>query len=174
MNGMAWRCDFPGERVQLPTVRRLATALLGDCPVRDDAISCVVELASNAILHTKSAGGVFTVGIWLFGTTARVAVKDAGGSNEPVLHEGHQGQLSEGGRGLAIVAALCIRLGVAGDEGGRVVRADLSCGSDGAGADAVGPVSREEVPLLEMACGRCWGLNSQQSRTVSPAVLGRR
>ncbi|WP_436839156.1 ATP-binding protein [Nonomuraea angiospora] len=130
-----------------------------------------MELASNAILHTRSAGGVFTVGIWSFGSAARVAVKDAGGSSEPILYAGHQGQLSEGGRGLAIVAALCIRLGVAGGEGGRVVWADLSCSSDSAEADAVGPVSREEIPLLEMACGRCWGLNVQQSRTVSPAVL---
>ncbi|MBF8185563.1 ATP-binding protein [Nonomuraea sp. K274] len=160
MNGMAWRGDFPGERVQLPAVRRLSAALLADCPVRDDAISCVVELASNAILHTRSAGGVFTVGIWSYGTIARVAVKDAGGSGEPVVRAGPH--LAESGRGLAIVAALCARLGVAGGEGGRVVWADLSCGC--AGVD----VPWEKVPLLEAACEYCGSLKDGQSRTGLP------
>ncbi|MGW0804800.1 ATP-binding protein [Nonomuraea sp. NPDC002799] len=162
---MAWRCEFPGERAQLRAVRRLAAALLADCPVRDDAISCVAELASNAILHTKSAGDYFTVGIWQFRDAARVAVKDAGGSGEPVLRVGQQEEMSEGGRGLAIVAALCGRLGVAGGESGRVVWADLSCdGSEAGAVDAVHPAPRGDVPLWsEKVCEWCWSTSAQSS-----------
>lgn len=170
MKGMTWRGDFPGEGVQVANVRRLAGALLRDSQVRDDAVSCLVELASNAILHTRSARDVFTVGIWSAGGAARVAVKDAGGWHEPVLRSGSQGQLAEGGRGLAIVVALAERLGVAGDEEGRVVWADLSCDVDGAQVDAVGIALWEEVPLLEPACRRCWTSSGRPSRTIFSAV----
>ncbi|MEU7860178.1 ATP-binding protein [Nonomuraea sp. NPDC049141] len=166
MNSMAWRCDFPGERVQLRTVRRFAAALLMDCPARDDAISCVVELASNAILHTKSAGGVFTVGIWSSRTTARIAVKDAGGSSKPILRACRGGDMSEGGRGLGIVAALCTRLSVMGDETGRVVWADLAC--DGGAGDLV---PRDEMPLPELACDCFWGSQAWPSPAVTSAVF---
>ncbi|MBB6545700.1 ATP-binding protein [Nonomuraea rubra] len=170
MNGMTWRGDFPGECVQLANVRRLANALLQDSQVRDDAISCLVELAGNAILHTRSARSVFTVGIWSAGAGARVAVKDAGGWDEPVLRSGSQGNLAEGGRGRAIVVALAGRLGVSGDEEGRVVWADLWREGDGAQVDPVGAGMWEEVPLLGTACSRCWASSGRPFRTIYSAV----
>jgi hypothetical protein len=163
MNGMAWRCDFPGERVQLRSVRRLVEALLVDCPVRDDAIACVVELSNNAILHTRSAGGVFTVGLWLFSATARVAVRDAGGSGEPVLRACGPGEMLESGRGLAIVAALCTRMGVVGGEGGRVVWADLGC-------EGAHPAMWS---VHDGFSGCCWGLGGGLgARSVREAACG--
>ncbi|MGW3346462.1 ATP-binding protein [Nonomuraea rubra] len=171
MNGMTWRGDFPGECVQLANVRRLANALLQDSQVRDDAISCLIELAGNAILHTRSARSVFTVGIWSAGAGARVAVKDAGGWDEPVVRSGSQGQLAEGGRGLAIVVALAGRLGVTGDEEGRVVWADLWHGGEGEQVDAAGGAAPwEEVPLLGAGCSRCWASSGRPFRTVYSAV----
>ncbi|MET8863488.1 ATP-binding protein [Nonomuraea sp. NPDC004580] len=153
MNGMAWRGEFPGDLAHLGDVRRLAKALLQDSQVRDDAIMCLMELAANAVLHTRSANGVFTVGIWSAGdTAARVAVQDSGGWDEPVVRQPGQEDLAESGRGLAIVVALAERLGVAGDEGGRVVWADLSCDQ---GGDPPWESPWEEVPLLEPACDRC-------------------
>ncbi|MEV1244494.1 ATP-binding protein [Nonomuraea sp. NPDC049750] len=169
MNGMAWRCDFPGEPVQLHTVRRLAAALLADCPARDDAISCVVELASNAILHTRSAGGVFTVGIWSSRTIARIAVKDAGGSSKPVLRACPGGEMSEGGRGLAIVAALCARLDVTGDETGRVVWADLVYERS-----AGDRVLRGGISLPESVCDCFWGSRAWPSPAMPSAVFSGR
>ncbi|MEU8361234.1 ATP-binding protein [Nonomuraea sp. NPDC048882] len=165
MNGMTWRGDFPGECEQLANVRRIAGALLEHSQVRDDAIACLVELAGNAILHSRSARGVFTVGIWSAEGVARVAVQDAGGWDEPVVRSGGEELLAEGGRGLAIVVALADRLGVARDEDGRVVWADLSCG----GAQG-GGVLWGEVPLLEAVCGRCRLITRRSSQTVFSAV----
>ncbi|GAA2209691.1 hypothetical protein GCM10009850_051500 [Nonomuraea monospora] len=167
MNGMTWWGDFPGECAQVAQVRRLAGALLQDSRVRDDAILCLVELSNNAILHTRSAGGVFTVGIWSAEAMARVAVKDAGGWDEPVLRSASRGQLAEGGRGLAIVVALAGRVGVAGGEEGRVVWADLWCEGVGAEADAAW---WEEVPPLSAGCGGCWASSGRPSRTIYSAV----
>ncbi|MFB9471494.1 ATP-binding protein [Nonomuraea salmonea] len=148
MNGMAWRGEFPGDLAHLGDVRRLTKALLQDSQVRDDAIMCLMELAANAVLHTRSADGVFTVGIWSAGdAVVRVAVQDAGGWDEPVVRSGQE-DLAESGRGLAIVIALAERLGVAGDEDGRVVWADLSC-------DQGGPSPWDGVPLLEPTCAQC-------------------
>ncbi|MGA5764764.1 ATP-binding protein [Nonomuraea bangladeshensis] len=173
MNGMAWRGDFPGERVQLGKVRRLADALLHDSPVRDDAISCLAELVGNAILHTRSANSFFTVGIWSADAFVRVAVKDAGGWDEPSLQSGHQRGLAESGRGLSIVVALADRLGVAGDEAGRVVWADLSCDDDGAQADVARTACWGEVPLLEPVCGHCWMSSGRPSQMIFSAASGR-
>ncbi|GAA1638024.1 hypothetical protein GCM10009733_038930 [Nonomuraea maheshkhaliensis] len=165
MYGMAWRGDFPDEGEQLANVRRLAGALLEHSRVRDDAIACLVELAGNAILHSRSAGGVFTVGIWSDGDAARVAVKEAGGWDEPVVRSGGEELLVESGRGLSIVVALADRLGVAGDEEGRVVWADLSyAGAHGGGLEW------EEVPLLESVCGSCRVIAGRSSRTVFSAA----
>ncbi|WP_344211416.1 ATP-binding protein [Nonomuraea bangladeshensis] len=173
MNGMAWRGDFAGERVQLGKVRRLADALLQDSPVRDDAISCLAELVGNAILHTRSADSFFTVGIWSAGAFVRVAVKDAGGWDEPSLQSGRQRGLVESGRGLSIVVALADRLGVAGDEGGRVVWADLSCDGDDAQADVARTAFWREVPLLEPVCERCWMSSGRPPQMIFSAASGR-
>ncbi|WP_020546976.1 ATP-binding protein [Nonomuraea coxensis] len=173
MNEMVWRGDFPGERVQLGKVRRLAAALLQDSPVRDDAISCLAELVGNAILHTRSVDSFFTVGIWSAGAFVRVAVKDAGGWSEPSLRSGRQTGLAESGRGLSIVVALAERLGVAGDEDGRVVWADLSCEGDGAQADVARTAFWGGVPLLEPVCGRCWMSSGRPSQSIFSAASGR-
>ncbi|WP_345390958.1 ATP-binding protein [Nonomuraea salmonea] len=123
-------------------VRRLTKALLQDSQVRDDAIMCLMELAANAVLHTRSADGVFTVGIWSAGdAVVRVAVQDAGGWDEPVVRSGQE-DLAESGRGLAIVIALAERLGVAGG-----MRTGGWCG----------PICRaiRVAPRLGMG-SRCW------------------
>jgi anti-sigma regulatory factor (Ser/Thr protein kinase) len=111
---------------------------LAGCPAREALLTCVSELAANAIAHTASgAGGVFTVEVIRPAVgVAVVAVTDAGSSREPAVRQpsesGEPWDLAEGGRGLALVAALSSRWGYrdagagAGDGTGRVVWAEAT------------------------------------------------
>jgi anti-sigma regulatory factor (Ser/Thr protein kinase) len=126
---------FAGEPGQVPRVRGFVARALAGCPAREALLTCVSELAANAIAHTASgAGGVFTVEVIRPGAgVALVAVTDAGGPREPSVgrHEsGEAHDLAEGGRGLALVAALSSRWGyrdVHADYGrGRVVWAEAT------------------------------------------------
>jgi anti-sigma regulatory factor (Ser/Thr protein kinase) len=131
MSGLWWRRKFPGEAVQVREVRRFVSGLLMDHPILDDAISCAVELSANAVRHTKSGqGGTFTVELWLSAHLVRIVVTDAGSSTAPSACERRDVDLPEGGRGLAMVAALSTRMGVEGDDQGHSVWAEFSCTSD--------------------------------------------
>jgi hypothetical protein len=99
--------------------------LLPGCPARDDVASVATELGSNAIRHTASGrSGWFAVEItWLDKPAAvRVAVSDGGAPGTPQVVDD---PLAESGRGLMLVRGLADRTGIAGDERGRVVWADV-------------------------------------------------
>jgi len=129
---------FPGQPARLAEARVFVAAALAGCPARETLLTCVSELAANAIAHTASgAGGVFAVEVSRPADgRAVIAVTDAGGPGEPPselaegdLSEGDlsEGDLAEGGRGLALVAALASRWGhhpVPG--GGRTVWAEVT------------------------------------------------
>jgi anti-sigma regulatory factor (Ser/Thr protein kinase) len=125
---------FPGEPGQVRRVRAFAACALAGCPAREALLTCVSELAANAIAHTASgAGGVFTVEVVLPAPgVARVAVTDAGAPHEPAIRypdaPGDLQCLAEGGRGLALVAACSSRWGYRdADEGaGRTVWAEAT------------------------------------------------
>jgi anti-sigma regulatory factor (Ser/Thr protein kinase) len=110
------------------------TGALAGCPARDALLTCVSELAANAIEHTASgAGGVFTVEVSRPAPgVARVAVTDAGGPREPAVRSSRDqedlGGLPESGRGLALVAACSSSWGYRdADEGvGRIVWAQAT------------------------------------------------
>lgn len=118
-----WQRAFPGEARQLHEVRRYVDGLLADdCPDRDAVIACVSELASNALTHTRSGnGGTFVVHVQRAVSALRIAVADAGAPTEPAILTAQNGDLLEGGRGLAIVASLSDQIGVEGGEHGRTV-----------------------------------------------------
>lgn len=118
---------FPGQPARLAEVREFAAAVLAGCPARDTLLTCVSELAANAIAHTASgAGGVFAVEVSRPADgSAVVAVTDAGGPGEPSVRD--VDELAEGGRGLALVAALASRWGHhAAPGGGRTVWAEVT------------------------------------------------
>jgi len=110
---------FPGEPCQVPLARAFVARALAGCPARETLLSCVSELAANAVAHTASGvGGDFTVEVIRSADgVALVAVTDAGGPGEPSVRDADA--LAEGGRGLALVAALASRWGHHEEAGGR-------------------------------------------------------
>jgi serine/threonine-protein kinase RsbW len=122
---------FSGTPVSVERARAFVSSVLAGCPARDTLVTCTSELCTNAINHTRSGlGGVFTVEVVFPAVgVARVAVTDAGGPGAPVLGGGPvlRGGLDEGGRGLALVAALTSRWGHRPlPSGGRVVWAEAT------------------------------------------------
>jgi anti-sigma regulatory factor (Ser/Thr protein kinase) len=126
--------DFPGDVREVRAARRFVARVLDGSPARDLLLICVSELAANAIEHTKSgAGGLFTVAAGQSigklagqspGGTAFVAVTDEGGAGEPGIRRA--GNMSEGGRGLALVDACSSRWGYRDSERGRTVWAEVA------------------------------------------------
>jgi anti-sigma regulatory factor (Ser/Thr protein kinase) len=117
---------FPGEPWQVVRVRQFVARVLTGCPARETLLTCVSELAANAIEHTASgAGGVFTVEVIRpRAGVALVAVTDDGCGGNPVIRRADD--LAEGGRGLALVAALSSRWGYRATGRGRTVWAEAT------------------------------------------------
>lgn len=59
----SWHRVFPGDASQVREARRFLAGCLAGCAAADDAITCLSELAANAVLHSNSRlpGGSFTV-----------------------------------------------------------------------------------------------------------------
>lgn len=121
-----WVRVFPGEPWQVGRARKFVARVLTGCPAQETLLSCVSELAANAIEHTASgAGGVFTVEVFRpRAGVALVAVTDGGCGDEPTIRRA--GSLAEGGRGLALVAALSNRWGYRVAGQGRTVWAEAT------------------------------------------------
>ena len=116
---VAWQVrTFSAAPAQVAQARHFLASLLGTSALRDDAVLCLSEVATNAVRHSASRhpGGTFEVRATVVGGGLRVEVSDAGGpwpgEPEPGVEPGH---------GLAIVAALASRWGIDGDDGARTV-----------------------------------------------------
>jgi serine/threonine-protein kinase RsbW len=109
---------FPGGTGQVREARRFLAGVLDGCPAGDDALLCASELATNAVLHSRSGrpGGRFSVCAALRAGSVRVAVADEGGP---------WGQERDGdgqsGRGLLIVGELASRWGREDGAGRRTM-----------------------------------------------------
>jgi serine/threonine-protein kinase RsbW len=113
---------LPACRDQVQVARAFIAAVLAACPAADDAVLCVSELATNAVVHSASRdpGGTFTVRAAMFDDHVRVEVEDNGGSWEDRLH--HDGRP----HGLDIVRELASDFGRHGSPlTGRVAWARL-------------------------------------------------
>ena len=118
---------FAGEKRRVPEARAFVALALAGCPARETLLTCVSELAANAVSHTSSgAGGMFTVEVIRPADgVAIVAVTDAGSPREPSVR--HADALAEGGRGLALVDALASSWGHhQAIGGGRTVWAEAT------------------------------------------------
>jgi serine/threonine-protein kinase RsbW len=114
---------YPGRADQVRNVRRDAAKHLGECPAGDSAVLIASEFSTNAILHSRSRGGHFTIRMQLHRDCLRVECQDAGGPWRGRRHTGDRPH------GLTVVEALTGPAGwgveVTGD-GGRIVWAALT------------------------------------------------
>jgi serine/threonine-protein kinase RsbW len=104
---------FPATAPHVREARLFLATILGEQQFAADALLCLSELATNAILHSRSRepGGSFTVHAQLDGQRLRVEVCDQGGPwHSPV--RARAGELN--GRGLLIVGQLASRWGCEG------------------------------------------------------------
>jgi two-component sensor histidine kinase len=102
---------LPGTPASVPAARRLVKDVLPGCPRADDLLLAVSELASNAVTHSASRSGIFTVRLSTAGHWARLEVTDDGPAPGPP---------SPGnGWGLQIVAGVTDRCGATIEPGGQ-------------------------------------------------------
>lgn len=137
-SGTAWRRAFPGRGDQSAVARRMVGQLLTDSGRVDDARWVTAELVSNALRHSRSGRerGFFVVEVLLGADVARIVVYDLGGGSSPDFSRtsGSVPEVAEHGRGLAGVAELAVRVGVAGDAvTGHAVWAELALAEEAAG-----------------------------------------
>jgi anti-sigma regulatory factor (Ser/Thr protein kinase) len=115
---------FPGRADQIAHARDFTRRVLGGCPVLDEAVLLVSELATNAVEHTATGGaGSFDVTICQGQTSLLIAVKDDGSSKTPLPRPADA--LAEDGRGLDLVDLVADRWGYCGNEHGRMVWFEL-------------------------------------------------
>ncbi len=120
----AKRRVFPGRHEQVAHARRFVARALAGCPVSGEAILCVSELATNALLHTASGNeGEFEVIVQQGRSWIHIAVTDEGSSTTPTPRA--LDATSEDGRGLGLVALIAYRWGQRGNEHGRTIWFEL-------------------------------------------------
>jgi anti-sigma regulatory factor (Ser/Thr protein kinase) len=110
---IGWSRAFLATPAQVREARRFLARILDGSRAADDAILCLSELVTNAIIHSRSGepGGHFRVRVERHGSHVRVEVTDQGGPwarSQP--HD------DQNGRGLLVVAQLARDFGRSGDE----------------------------------------------------------
>ncbi len=111
---------FPGRADQIARAREFTKRVLGPCPVADEAVLLLSELATNALEHTSTADdGQFRVMICRTATSLLIGVSDNGSAKSP--EPGPVDPESETGRGLGLVELIADRWGYCGGEHGRTV-----------------------------------------------------
>ena len=119
---------FPGRADQIAHAREFTKRMLGLCPVADEAVLLVSELATNALAHTSTGdGGQFHVTICRNGTSLLIGVSDSGSDKTPA--PGPLNPESETGRGLGLVELIAERWGYCGDQHGLTVWFELQAES---------------------------------------------
>jgi serine/threonine-protein kinase RsbW len=120
-----WQRSFAGLASQITEARSFLTNCLSGCSTTDDAVTCLSELATNAVLHSNSRlpGGPFAV--WASRShlgQVRVEVTDQGGPWAPAaIPDGQHG------RGLLIVASLAADWGITGQDDSRTAWFEVGC-----------------------------------------------
>ena len=107
------RITLPATSEQVVEARRFLTGFVADPALAGDAVLCLSEVATNAVVHSNSrgAGGRFTVSAQLHGDgVLRIEVEDQGGRwVERTKPEGQRHL------GLMIVRELASAWGIEGD-----------------------------------------------------------
>lgn len=116
-DGSEWVLRLAGSPDQVARARRLVTMTLGrDHPLHDDCVLLTSEIATNAVLHSRSGdGGLFTVTVTCSAEAVRVCVQDEGSSSAPCVCRASAD--ATGGRGLPLLEALAHRWGLVRQAG---------------------------------------------------------
>jgi serine/threonine-protein kinase RsbW len=118
------RRAFPGRADQITLARDFTKRVLGSCPVADEAVLLVSELATNALEHTMTGnGGQFEVTIYRDKTSLLIGVTDNGSDKTPA--SGNLDPEAETGRGLRLVELIAHRWGHCGGRHGHTVWFEL-------------------------------------------------
>jgi serine/threonine-protein kinase RsbW len=118
------RRSFPGRPDQVARARDFTRRTLGSCPVIEEAVLLVSELATNALEHTAtSLGGRFDVTVLGGESSVMIAVTDNGSEKVPVC--GALDPEDVTGRGLGLVELIAERWGHCGGRHGRTVWFEL-------------------------------------------------
>jgi hypothetical protein len=127
--GSTWERTYPGREEQVRHVRAALRLLLGDCPVTDDAVLVMSELAANAVRHSASRehGGTFTVRLRHVPGECVVGEIEDGGS----IWDGDLEGSARDASGLLVVLSLASACGVTADGGRRVVWFRIQYPADG-------------------------------------------
>jgi len=128
----SWSLDFTARTAHAgPPAPRSATRrprspprAIEPCPVLDEAVLLVSELATNALEHTATGnGGRFQVTVCRADTSLVIGVSDNGSYKTP--QPGLLDAQSENGRGLGLVELIADRWGHCGGRHGRTVWFEL-------------------------------------------------
>ena len=113
-----WEQAFPGTADQVRRVRAMVGQLLADCPVADDVVLLMSELAANAVRHSGSRdGGIFNARLLnVPGKYVLGEVMDGGSDWSGDL----QGSARDAS-GLQVLLSLSAACGVSGGRNGRAV-----------------------------------------------------
>jgi len=118
------RRAFPGRADQIARARDFTRRAIEPCPVLDEAVLLVSELATNALEHTATGnGGRFQVTVCRADTSLVIGVSDNGSNKTP--QPGLLDPQSENGRGLGLVELIADRWGHCGGRTGRTVWFEL-------------------------------------------------
>jgi anti-sigma regulatory factor (Ser/Thr protein kinase) len=125
-DGSEWVLRLAGSPDQVARARRLVSMSLGrDHPLHDDCVLLTSEIATNAVIHSRSGdGGVFTVTVSYSAEGVRVCVQDEGSSDAPCVC--HASADATGGRGLPLLEALAHRWGLIREAGSNKVWFELA------------------------------------------------
>jgi anti-sigma regulatory factor (Ser/Thr protein kinase) len=125
-DGSEWVLRLAGSPDQVARARRLVSMSLGrDHPLHDDCVLLTSEIATNAVIHSRSGdGGVFTVTVSYSAEGVRVCVQDEGSSEAPCVC--HASADATGGRGLPLLEALAHRWGLVREAGSNKVWFELA------------------------------------------------
>lgn len=126
------RRTFPGLPEQVRVARRWLAQIVDGFAAVDEVLLACSELAANAIMHSESGrpGGYFTVRLAIRQDIVRVEVLDEGGTwsrghGRSVYASVQDEDVSQYGRGLAIVAAITSAWGIVGDDHGRTAWCEI-------------------------------------------------
>jgi anti-sigma regulatory factor (Ser/Thr protein kinase) len=119
---------FTGEPESVRDVRHAVAACLRDhAALVDDATLIASELATNAIVHSRSAGGFFTVKVTISAGWCWIECTDDGGP-WTLRGPGHADRMH--GLGLVEGIAGMHNLDIEGDDDGRTIWVRLALGSE--------------------------------------------